>query len=54
MLLAEGINPAIIAKETFQAVQIEKQHSSNISKVEDGSKRKSKKTVRISEKEVLI
>lgn len=41
--LAEDNNPAIISKETFQAVQIEKQHRSNVTKVEDGSKRKSKK-----------
>jgi len=41
--LAEGNNPAIIAKETFQAVQIEKQHRSNVIEGEEGSKRKSKK-----------
>lgn len=41
--LAEGNNPAIISKETFQAVQMEKQHRSNITKVEDGNQRKSKK-----------
>jgi len=41
--LAEGNNPAIISKETFQAVQIEKQHRSNVTKVEDGNQRKSKK-----------
>jgi hypothetical protein len=41
--LAEGNNPAIISKETFQAVQIEKQHRSNIIEGEKGSQRKSKK-----------
>ncbi|MGI6626777.1 MAG: recombinase family protein [Bacillota bacterium] len=41
--LSEDNNPAIISKEIFQAVQIEKQHRSNITKGEDGSKRKSKK-----------
>ena len=41
--LAEGNNPAIISKETFQAVQIEKQQRSNVIKVKDGSKRKGKK-----------
>ena len=40
---AENNNPAIIPKETFQAVQIEKQHRSNVIKGKDGSKRKSKK-----------
>lgn len=41
--LSEDNNPAIISKEMFQAVQIEKQHRSNITKGEDGSKRKSRK-----------
>ncbi len=41
--LSEENNPAIISKETFQAVQIEKQHRSNVSKAENGSKRKGKK-----------
>ena len=41
--LAEGNNPAIISKETFQAVQIKKQQRSNVIKGKDGSKRKSKK-----------
>jgi DNA invertase Pin-like site-specific DNA recombinase len=41
--LSEENNPAIISKETFQAVQIEKQHRSNVTKGEDGSQRKSKK-----------
>ncbi|MEO1782145.1 recombinase family protein [Enterococcus diestrammenae] len=40
---AENNNPVIISKETFQAVQIEKQHRSNVTEGEDGSKRKSKK-----------
>ena len=39
--LAEGNNPAIISKETFQAVQIEKRHRSNVIEVEEGSRRKS-------------
>lgn len=41
--LAEDNNPAIISKETFQAVQIEKQHRSNVTKAEDGNQRKNKK-----------
>ena len=41
--LAENNNPAIISKETFQAVQIEKQHRSNVIKSEEGVQRKSKK-----------
>jgi len=41
--LSEGNNPAIILKETFQAVQLEKQHRSNVTKAGDGNKRKSKK-----------
>ncbi|MBZ4647384.1 MAG: recombinase family protein [Natronincolaceae bacterium] len=41
--LAEGNNPAIIPKETFQAVQLEKQQRSNVIKSEDGSQRKNKK-----------
>ena len=40
---AENNNPAIISKETFQAVQHEKQHRSNVIKGEDTSQRKSKK-----------
>ena len=40
---AENNNPAIIPKETFQAVQIEKQHRSNVIEGEEGSHRKSKK-----------
>ena len=41
--LAEGNNPAIISKETFQAVRIEKQHRSNVTQGEKGTWRKSKK-----------
>lgn len=41
--LAENNNPVIISKETFQAVQIEKQQRSNVIKGKDGSKRKGKK-----------
>lgn len=40
---AENNNPAIISKETFQAVQLEKQHRSNMIEGEDGNQRKSKK-----------
>jgi site-specific DNA recombinase len=41
--LSEDNNPAIISKETFQAVQLEKQNRSNVIKGEEGSRRKSKK-----------
>lgn len=41
--LAKDNNPVIIPNEVFQAVQIEKKHRSNITKGEDGSRRKSKK-----------
>lgn len=41
--LSEENNPAIISKEIFKAVQIEKQHRSNVIKSEDGNQRKSKK-----------
>lgn len=41
--LSEDNNPAIISKETFQAVQLEKQHRSNVTKGKDGSKRKGEK-----------
>lgn len=41
--LAEDNNPAIISKETFQAVQLEKQHRSNVIKSEEGIRRKSTK-----------
>lgn len=41
--LAEDNNPAIITKETFQAVQLEKQRRSNVIKSEEGTRRKSTK-----------
>lgn len=41
--LAEDNNPAIISTETFKAVQIEKQHRSNVTNDEDGNHRKCKK-----------
>jgi DNA invertase Pin-like site-specific DNA recombinase len=41
--LAEGNHPAIITKEMYQAVQIEKQHRSNVIEGEKGNRRKSKK-----------
>lgn len=41
--LAQDNNPIIISKETFQAVQIEKQHRNNVAKGENGNRRKSKK-----------
>ncbi len=41
--LAEDNNPAIISKETFRAVQLKKQRRSNVTKGENGNKRKSKK-----------
>jgi hypothetical protein len=41
--LAEDNNPAIISTEAFKAVQIEKQHRSNVTKDEDGNHRKCKK-----------
>ncbi len=41
--LASGNNPAIISKEVFEAVQIEKTQRSNVVKGEDGVKRKSEK-----------
>lgn len=41
--LASGSHPAIISKETFEAVQIEKVRRSNVVKDENGSKRKSEK-----------
>ena len=41
--LASGNNPAIISKETFEAVQIEKRRRSNVVKDENGIKRKSEK-----------
>lgn len=41
--MSENNNPTIISKETFQAVQIEKAHRSNLTQVENGNKRKNKK-----------
>lgn len=41
--LASDNNPAIIAKEVFEAVQIEKARRSNVEKDEDGKRRKSKR-----------
>lgn len=41
--LSEDNNPAIISKETFKAVQIEKTKRSNLIKGENGVQRKSKK-----------
>jgi hypothetical protein len=41
--LAEDNNPAIISKETFQAVQIEKQHRSNVIKKRRRSPEKKQK-----------
>lgn len=47
--LSEENNPAITSKVIFEAVQIEKQHRSNVIKSEDGNQRKSKTKVRRSE-----
>lgn len=41
--LSENNNPAILSKEIFQAVQIEKQRRCNVTKGENGVERKSKK-----------
>lgn len=41
--LVKDNNPAIITKGIFQAIQIEKQRRSNVTKSEDGNNRKSKK-----------
>ena len=41
--LATDNNPAIISKETFEAVQIEKMRRSNVIRNEKGNQRKSKK-----------
>ena len=41
--LAQDNNPMIISKETFQAVQIEKQHRSNVATGENGNRRKGEK-----------
>jgi site-specific DNA recombinase len=42
-LYLQGNNPAIVSKDIFQAVQIEKQHRINVIESEEGSLRKSKK-----------
>lgn len=41
--LASGSHPAIISKEVFEAVRIEKGRRSNVVRGENGVKRKSKK-----------
>ncbi|MDO4302029.1 MAG: recombinase family protein [Clostridia bacterium] len=41
--LSSDNNPAIISKEVFEAVQIEKKRRSNVVKDADGKKRKSEK-----------
>lgn len=41
--VSENNNPAIISKETFRAVQIEKARRSNVTQVENGNQRKNKK-----------
>ncbi|WMJ89303.1 recombinase family protein [Anaerocolumna sp. MB42-C2] len=41
--VSENNNPAIISKETFKAVQIEKSRRSNVTQAEDGNQRKNKK-----------
>lgn len=41
--VSENNNPEIIPKETFQAVQIEKAHRSNVTQIENGNERKNKK-----------
>jgi len=40
---AERNNAAIISRETFQAVKLEKQHRSNVTQGQEGTQRKSKK-----------
>ena len=40
---SSAVSEAIISKETFQAVQLEKQHRSNMIEGEDGNQRKNKK-----------
>lgn len=47
--LAEGNNPAIISKETFQAVQLEKQHRSNVTKAKMAAGEKAKNIVQSSD-----
>lgn len=41
--LSSDNNPAIISKEAFEAVQIEKNRRSNVTRDENGSRRKDKK-----------
>lgn len=41
--LASDNNPAIVSKEMFEAVQIEKKRRSNVVKDENGSQRKREK-----------
>ncbi|TFG95203.1 MAG: recombinase family protein, partial [Calditrichales bacterium] len=41
--LSEDNNPAIVSKQTFQAVKIEKQHRSNVIRGKDSNQRKSEK-----------
>ncbi len=41
--LSKDNNPAIVSQETFEAVQIEKSHRSNVSKGDGGNQRKSTK-----------
>lgn len=41
--LSSDNNPAIISKEMYEAVQVEKARRSNVVKDENGSKRKSEK-----------
>lgn len=41
--VSENNHPAIVSKEQFEAVQIEKKNRSNVVKTEDGVKRKSRK-----------
>ena len=43
LYLSSANNPAIISKEVFEAVQIEKARRSNVIKSECGNQRKSKK-----------
>ncbi len=47
--MAEGNNPAIISKEMYQAVQIEKQHRSNVIEGEEGRKQAKKQKIQFKE-----
>lgn len=47
--LSENNNPAILSKEIFQSVQIEKQRRSNVKKAKMESKEKAKNTVQRSD-----